>query len=339
MKNKEMVKNTITIANNVAFPSLRKGKSFKVLLFVASQVDKTLAPGSVHEVPMSLLTGILKFNLSNQNTAKIFEELEKITLNWASYNSNWNGFSHVISSCRYDSSRDVLSYSFDPMFIKEYLDKKTPFKNIPLAIIMGFRSNYALKIYELAVQYYNPDLKQGRTPMFNYEQLRELFSLKEGQYKNSGHFFDKVIKKPIVEAQEIGEYLIEFKHNKRRGILRRYWFQITLDPQARFDFVKIDKQLDRNDLNEQELKQEKEERKIRAKLFLEFWEPEFKKLCKRSMTEAERKIWVDPLLDEEPSLNLFAEMWLIDQFFSADPEKKEAYLNFCQQSTTTTIKN
>jgi len=218
MSNSESVKNTITIATNAAFPTLRKGKAFKALLFVATEVQKTLAPGSVHTVPMSLFNELLKFKLSSKDTAAILEDLEKIKVDWGAYNSDWSGFSHVISSCRYDQRKDTISFSFDPMFITEYLDKKTPFKRIPISLVMGFRSNYAMKIYELAYQYYDPQRKEGRAPAYSYGELRNLFNLSSDQYKNSGHFFQKIIKNPLKEVAEITDYHIDFHHNCARSI-------------------------------------------------------------------------------------------------------------------------
>lgn len=325
MRNVETVKNTITIANNVAFPTLRKGKAFKALLFVASEVDKNLAPGSVHVVPVSLFNDLLKFKLSNKDTAFLLEELETLRVDWASYNQDWSGFSHVVSSCRYDSKKDTITYSFDPMFVKEYIDKKTPFKNIPISLIMGFRSNYALKIYELAYQYYDPKRKEGKTPSYTYQSLRALFNLSDDQYKNSGHFFQKVIKNPLKETTEISDYLIEFHHNNRRGGLRRYWFTVKLGAQIKFAFSRIEKFDSRVAENEAERKMRETEDKERAKRFLQFWDQEFNDFAKKKMTDAEREKWVDPLLAEPPLLNTFSEFWIIDNFLKTSEEKKKAY--------------
>lgn len=315
------VKNTITIANNVAFPTLRKGKAFKALLFVSSEVDRTLAPGSVHTVPVSLFCDLLKFKLSNKNTALILEELEKLKLDWSAYNPDYRGFSHVLSSCRYEARKDTITYSFDPMFVTEYLDKKTPFKNIPLSLIMDFRSNYALKIYELSFQYYDPKRKTGKTPSYTYQQLRSLFNLNEEQYKNSGHFFQKVIRNPLKEANEVGDFIIDFHHNNRRGSLRRYWFTIKIGLQVKFNFSKDDQS---TNSEENWIKQEEERRKI-AKRFLEYWEEEFMAFAKRKISEGERERWVDPLLIDPPTLNTFAEEWIIENFLHAPVEKKAAY--------------
>ena len=328
----ESVKNTITIANNVAFPSLRKGKAFKALLFVATVVQESLEPGSVHEVPMSLFSGLLKFKLSSQDTASIFEDLEKVRLDWSSYNPKWKGFSHVVSSCRYDSDADTIKFSFDPLFVEEYLDKKTPFKNIPISLIMGFRSNYALKIYEIAYQYYDPKRREGRTPGFTYEELRDLFNLKDGQYKNSGQFFQKVIKNPLKEVDEVSDYKILLYNNKRRGIMRRYWFSISLSPQARVDFATLEKPNgvfmgDRNALEQKE----KEENEERAQRFLSFWGSEFKTLLKKKLTSAEKQTFVAPLLEEPPMLNYFAEMWVLDNYIVASEDKKAEYRSLIEE--------
>lgn len=322
----ESVKNTITIANNVAFPSLRKGKAFKALLFVSSVVQETLEPGSVHTVPMSLFSGLLKFKLSSQDTASLLEDLERIRLDWSSYNPKWKGFSHVVSSCRYDPDADTVTFSFDPLFVEEYSDKKTPFKNIPISLIMGFRSNYALKIYEIAYQYYDPKRREGRTPSFSYEELRMLFNLKEGQYKNSGQFFQKVIKNPLKEVHNVSDYKIEFHNNKRRGLMRRYWFSIQLNSQVKFDFASLEKSsgFSTEDKEERQRLQDFDNQE-RAKQFLSFWKQEFKKLLKRSLTKAEKETWIDPLLGEPPALSFFAEQWLLDNFIVASEERKNAY--------------
>lgn len=322
LSNRESVKNTITIANNVAFPTLRKGKAFKALLFVASEVNKNLAPGSVHTVPLSLFSDLLKFKISSRDLAGLFEDLEKLRVDWSAYDSDYSGFSHVISSCRFDKKRDTISFSFDPMFVTEYLDKKTPFKNIPISLIMGFRSNYAMKIYELAYQFYDPKRKEGRTPAYDYQSLRALFSLEEDQYKNSGHFFQKVIRNPLREVEEISDYYVEFETNNKRGGLRRYWFTITLSAQAKFDFAKIDKDLNNGEDKELLLKKAEAEDQKRAIRFLEFWGSEFKDFSKSAMTDAERQMWVDPLLYDNPSLSTFAEFMLIDTKLRGVSEEK-----------------
>lgn len=322
MKNETTVKNPITVATNAAFPSLRKGKAFKALIFVASKVLRNLTPGSVHTVPLSFLRDLLKIKLSNKDIAAVIEDLEKTKVDWSAYNKKYKGYSYIVPSCRYDEEKDTITYSFDNLFVQEFLDEKTPFKNLPLDLIMGFKSNYALKIYELAFQYFDPKRKYGKTPDFAYEDLRTIFGLQEEQYNHKGHFFDRVIKRPLKEAIEMSEFYIDFHHNNRRGVFRRYWFTIKPNPQLKFDFSTKDG-IKKNPLIEDE--KETEESKKRANFFLEFWDNEFRQLCKTSMKEGEKELWVNPLLKKEPTLHIFTENWLVESIIRAPEAKISRY--------------
>lgn len=324
MKKENVIRNPITVATNSAFPSLRKGKSFKALIFIATKVLRNLAPGAVHTVPLSLIRDLLKIKMSNNEIVSMLEDLEKTKVDWSAYNRKYRGYSYVIPSCRYDEERDVIDYSFDALFIKEFLDERTPFKNIPLDLIMGFRSNYALKIYELAYQYYDPKRKIGKTPDFSYEDLREIFGLGEDQYTHKGHFFTRVINGPIKEAVEISDFLIDFHHNNRRGSMRRYWFTIKENKQAKFSFALVDDSLRPEKLSIDEEKSIELEHAT-AKFFLEFWKKEFGILAKKPMTRDERKIWIDPLLGEFPYLSTFSEIWLLENYMKPTDEKMKEY--------------
>lgn len=320
------VKNPITVATNAAFPTLRKGKAFKALVFVASKVFKNLAPGSIHSVPLSFLRDLLRIKLSNREIAQIIEDLEKTKVDWAAYDKKYKGYSHIVPSCRYDEEKDTITFTFDPLFVQEFLDEKTPFKNIPIEFIMGFKSNYAMKIYELAYQYYDPKRKKGKTPDYAYEDLRKLFGLGEDQYHHKGHFFNRVINGPLKEAIEVSDFSIKFHHNRRLGVFRRYWFTVEPNSQTKFVFATANR-IDEHPRNTNEDEQEDIKKVKRAEHFLEFWESEFKQLCKRGLTEAERQMWVDPLLSDSPSLNTFTETWIIDTFFNPLEAKRNLYFD------------
>jgi len=130
----------------------------------------------------------------------------------------------------------------------------------------------------------------------------------------------------LKEASEVSDYLIAFYNNSRRGIIRRYWFTINLNPQAKFDFAMINHS-DNGDVNEKALKQEEAMSVKRAEFFLRFWEGEFKKFSAKAMTSHERELWLEPLLLSEPTLNAFAEGWIINNYFNIPEEKSMAYFN------------
>ena len=328
MKRNETVRNTITIAENVAFPTLRKGKGFKLLLFFAQEIQKKLEPGSVHEIPLSFIRTLLKIrDLSHKAIAVMMEELEQLKLEWKAYDPEWTGFSSVVSSCRYNEKRDVLRYSFDPDFVREYSKHTTPFKNLPISLIMGFKSNYALKIYELAYQYFDPKRKEGKTPQYTKGELRAKFGISENQYKTGGLFLRDVIRKPLKEANELGEYVISFHSNNRRGSLLRYWFSIEINRQTKFNFASIDKPLATTDEEKRKIQAEEELiSQKRAKIFLEYWNEDIKGIRLNSMTADERKTWFDPIFkDSPPSLNFFSEIWIIKNYLKVSDEKVKDY--------------
>ena len=88
---------------------------------------------------------------------------------------------HWLSSARYVPQEGILTLSFDPKLKPYLLRLKREFTRYRLAAIVGMKSQYSIRLYQLAKQY-----ESLRERTISLEQLREMLSLEDryGDYSD-----------------------------------------------------------------------------------------------------------------------------------------------------------
>ena len=227
------LKQSSKLSHAQSYPSLLQAKAYKYLLWKAM---RTLQQGSIHYIEVQELRRVLNTH-DGQQLKDSVEALASIKINWESVGRSdvkW-GWSSLLAGCRLLTD-NRFEYSFDPILVAE-LYRPEQFRIYDLDAMLGFESHYALKIYELALQYYDAAKGWGRTPGMDRRKLRELFNVEEHKYPNNGDFLRRAVVAPLREVNERAEVDVSFHDDRGKPRMRQYWFEARRREQQQFNFA------------------------------------------------------------------------------------------------------
>lgn len=169
----------------------------------------------VHEIPLSKLRESLGYSDDTSNDQKLKESLKKLSktnINWNIFNKDklnaWESIS-LLAGCHIPKNSGVCYYDFTAFLEQRFLSMgQEAYVKIDLIISNKFQSKYSLSLYCLALDYLI--LKMGYSEKkFSLDEIRRYLAIKEGEYKKTGHFNDRVIIPAEKEINEISDLKIE----------------------------------------------------------------------------------------------------------------------------------
>ncbi len=228
-RKKQLLKQSSKLAQAQSYPTLIQSKGYKYLLYKALE---TLRPGSIHECSAYELRQAMGFHDYRELQIAI-EGLSAVQIRWETLGRSdvvW-GRSSLLSSCVL-LENGMFRYSFDPQTVQELI-QPSRYRRLNLELMLGFQSNYALKIYEGAWHFFDPKKRWGRTPGMTRDKLREWLSVPQGSYKTHRDFFRRAVTEPLKEVNGRGELVVTFHHDNGKPRTRLYWFEVRADAQRR----------------------------------------------------------------------------------------------------------
>lgn len=169
----------------------------------------------VHEIPLSKLRESLGYSEDTSNDQKLKESLKKLSkvnINWNIFNKDklnaWESIS-LLAGCHIPKNSGICYYDFTAFLEQRFLSMgQEAYVKIDLIISNKFQSKYSLSLYCLALDYLI--LKMGYSEKkFSLDEIRKYLAIKEGEYKKTGHFNDRVIIPAEEEINEISDLKIE----------------------------------------------------------------------------------------------------------------------------------
>jgi len=219
------------------YPSTIQSKTWKFLVYRALP---TLTPGSIHEVPIHEIAMALNYKDTSQ-LKKDLKSMQNIKLDWSQVSPKYSGESIILPDVRYlEGQENVLTYSFSPLVVRDLIEPEQ-FELLNVNLILGFKSQYAIKIYEIASSYYHKKNHFGRTPYWNKERLRQIFNVPKNKYKKNYDFLNYVINIPLLEVNEKSNLRVKFFQNDRSPKFRDYWFEMKPNNDT-IEALKLDKE-------------------------------------------------------------------------------------------------
>jgi plasmid replication initiation protein len=140
-----------------------------------------------------------------------------------------------VSSAKYISKEGAVLLCFDPKLKPYLLQLKGNFTSCRLEMLLSFKSQYTMRVYNLLKQY-----EQIRTREFELDSLREILGIRRDQYTLYSNFKKDIIESAQKELNEKADLTFEFseiKHGRRVGALQ---FRILSKPLV--GSIKQDKQ-------------------------------------------------------------------------------------------------
>lgn len=230
---RKTLKQSSKLSQAQSYPTLLQTKVYKFLLWKARN---TIRQGSIHYIGIQELRDVLNTHDGEQLKNSV-EALATTKLNWETVgrsNVQW-GWSSLLAGCRLLAD-NRFEYSFDPILVSE-LCRPEQFRIYDLDTMLGFESHYALKVYELTLQYYDSAKGWGRTPSMDRGKLRELLNVDEHKYPNNSDFLKKAVLVPLREVNQRAEVNITFHNDQGKPRARQYWFEARRRDQQQFNFA------------------------------------------------------------------------------------------------------
>jgi len=162
-------------------------------------IDKNSAYREFDKITTTIMTRVL-----------IFEEFDgPLKVGW-------------VSSAKYIRQEGAVLLCFDPKLKPYLLQLKGNFTSSKLDMLLNFKSQYTMRIYNLLKQYEGLGERQ-----IGFDFLREILGLRENQYKRYNDFKKDILVSTQKELAKKGDIYFEFdeiKYGRRVGAVRFHIF-------------------------------------------------------------------------------------------------------------------
>lgn len=128
-----------------------------------------------------------------------------------------------ISSAHVNSNDFTITFRFDPGMKPYYLELKKNYTQFNLEIVLGLKSAYSQKLYEMAKSIEN---KGDPTANYSIAEWRYLLFIEEKEYKNYFDFKKKVFMTAQRELDEKTDIHLEYKEEKYGKKVNRLWMEV-----------------------------------------------------------------------------------------------------------------
>ena len=192
-----------------------------VILWLLTQIcpdDEDFKPHSMKVSEFAKMVGV-KADGQYGELLKITEKLMKRVMKF--YETETKEWVQVswLSSARYKTKLGIVFLEFSPQLKPYLLQLKSHFTKINIADTMKFKSIYAVRIFELLVQYESIGKRA-----ISIDDLRAYCGIKKGEYRLYGHLKPDVINRAKTEINTKTDYEIDYKEIKEsRKVVGLEW--------------------------------------------------------------------------------------------------------------------
>ena len=182
-----------------------------VILWLLTQIKPEDEDLKLHSMKISDFAKMVGVKIENQ-----YKELRKVTMNliqrglsiYEPETKEWLQVSWL-SSARYRQRKGDVLLSFDPQLKPYLLQLKSQFTRINISDAIGFKSVYALRIFELLVQYETVGKRE-----ISINELRDYCGIGKDEYKQYVHIKTRLINRAKTEINAKTCYEIDYKEIK-----------------------------------------------------------------------------------------------------------------------------
>ncbi|MFI3222615.1 MAG: replication initiation protein [Methylococcaceae bacterium] len=158
-------------------------------------IDKNSIYREFHKIQKSIVSRVLVF----------YESDGPLVVGW-------------VSSAKYLEKEGAVLLSFDPKLKPYLLQLKGNFTSSKLEMLVSFKSQYTMRIYNLLKQYKNIQVRE-----IEVELLREMLGLRNDQYKKYNDFKKNILELTQKELKSKADLYFEFdeiKYGRKVGAIR-----------------------------------------------------------------------------------------------------------------------
>jgi plasmid replication initiation protein len=128
-----------------------------------------------------------------------------------------------ISSALYNEDNTIVKFSFDPKMKAHYLELKSNYTQFQLEIVLGLKSVYSQKLYEMAKSIAN---KGDPTVRYSVSEWRYLLYIEDHEYKQYKDMRKNVFEIAQRELDEKTDIHLEYKEEKAGKRINWLWMEV-----------------------------------------------------------------------------------------------------------------
>lgn len=197
--------------------NLSQRQALNVLLAYA---DRYPSQTGVYHIDIQELSETIGYGKDLKKLSEMLGQLKKLVIEWNIFESKSWGEHSVLAGYTVINGR-TLAYSFDPILMQHFLDKKENYTRLSLLTQKRFKSHHAISLWEVCEQRYNVRLGRGETPFYKYEDVRKLFGFidlsKYPEFKTFKKWVINVAVDEINQQSDLHVTVLLKKKNKGKG--------------------------------------------------------------------------------------------------------------------------
>lgn len=137
--------------------------------------------------------------------------------------------SRWVSKIAYVDSAGIVELTFAPDVIPLITQLEKSFTAYELKQISSLTSKYAIRLYELLIQWRSI----GKTPIFAIEDFRFKLGLDEGEYAKMANFKVRVLDIALNQINELTDIMASYEQHKNGRVISGFSFTFTTKQQSK----------------------------------------------------------------------------------------------------------
>jgi plasmid replication initiation protein len=134
-----------------------------------------------------------------------------------------------VSGISYVEDAGLIKLRFSPEVIAEITNLKENFTQYKLAQIAGLHSAYAVRLYEIVMQWQS----KGKTPFFELEKLRGLLGISPEEYSAMCNFKARVLDLSVKQINEKTNLNLSYTQKKIGRVVTHFSFEFSLKEESK----------------------------------------------------------------------------------------------------------
>jgi plasmid replication initiation protein len=134
-----------------------------------------------------------------------------------------------VSGISYVEDAGLIKLRFSPEVIAEITNLKENFTQYKLAQIAGLHSAYAVRLYEIVMQWQS----KGKTPFFELEKLRMFLGISPEEYSAMCDFKKRVLDLSVKQINEKTNLNLSYTQKKIGRVVTHFSFEFSLKEESK----------------------------------------------------------------------------------------------------------
>ena len=197
----------------------QEGITAETLLTVRAE-DYANLFGVTRQAAYMALSESIETLFNRQATVEVYDKkrdrMRPLTVRW-------------VTAMAYEEKEALITLRFGHEVVPEITRLEENFTSYELEQVAGLSSAYAVRLYELLIQWRTA----GKTPLFKLDEFRNQLGVEVGGYKQMGHFKSRVLDLAVNQINEHTDIDVQYEQIKAGRIIAGFIFKFKQKPKPK----------------------------------------------------------------------------------------------------------